>query len=99
MMEQMFCKEVVTWKSLRHPNVLPLLGVTMNKKHFAMVSEWMVNGDINKFVKAHRDVNRFELVELHSYCWPYLSLTELFWAARGHRTWIDVYAQRRGNTW
>ena len=63
----MFCKEVVTWKSLRHPNVLPLLGVSMNKTQFAMASEWMVNGDINKFVKASRDVNRFELVGFYSY--------------------------------
>jgi len=59
---QMFCKEVVTWRSLRHPNVLPLLGVTMKKKLFAMVSEWMVNGNINEFVKAHRDANLFALV-------------------------------------
>jgi len=61
---QMFCKEVVTWKSLCHPNVLPLLGVTMGKKVFAMVSEWMINGNINEFVEAHTDANRFELVGL-----------------------------------
>jgi serine/threonine protein kinase len=59
---QRFCKEAVTWRSLRHPNVLPLLGVTMSGKVFAMVSEWMANGNINEFVKAHGDVNRFELV-------------------------------------
>ena len=29
---------------------------------FAMVSEWMVNGNINDFVKAHPDANRIELV-------------------------------------
>jgi len=62
---QTFCKEVVTWKSLCHPNVLPLLGVTMGTKVFAMVSEWMVNGNINEFVEAHRDANRFELVGLY----------------------------------
>ena len=28
-LSQRFCREVVTWKTLRHPNVLPLLGVTM----------------------------------------------------------------------
>jgi len=28
----------------------------------AMVSEWTVYGNINEFVKAHRGVNRFELV-------------------------------------
>ena len=62
MIVQRFCKEVVTWKSLRHPNVLPLMGVTMGEKVFAMVSEWMANGNINEFIKAHRDANRFELV-------------------------------------
>ena len=29
---------------------------------FAMVSEWMANGNINQFVTAHLDANRFELV-------------------------------------
>jgi len=27
-----------------------------------VVSEWMENGNINVFVKAHTDVNRLELV-------------------------------------
>jgi len=58
----------VTWKTLRHPNVLSLLGVTMGVNQFAMVSEWMPNGNINKFVKAHGDANRFELVGFYSYC-------------------------------
>ena len=52
----------MTWKSLRHPNVLPLLGVTMSGRHFAMVSEWMSNGSINEFIAANRDADRFELV-------------------------------------
>jgi len=34
----------------------------MTKDKFAMVSRWMANGNINEFVKAHWDVNRFELV-------------------------------------
>ena len=50
------------WKTLRHPNVLPLIGVTMSKDHFAMISDWMVNGDINNFVKEHPDADRLELV-------------------------------------
>ncbi|KAF9645270.1 kinase-like protein [Thelephora ganbajun] len=57
-----FCKEFVTWKALCHPNVLPLLGVAMLETQFAMVSEWMPNGNINHFVKSHLDVNRFELL-------------------------------------
>jgi len=67
----------VTWKTLCHPNVLPLLGVTMEEKLFAMVSEWMVGGNINEFVEAHRDVNRFELVGFYFYHWSHLSLKSL----------------------
>ena len=59
---QRFCKEVITWKSLRHPNVLPLLGVVMTGTEFAMISEWMKNGNIKEFTAAHQDANRFELV-------------------------------------
>jgi len=50
------------WKSLRHPKVLPLLGVTMIEDKFVMVSEWMENGNINNFLRAHPDVDRLELV-------------------------------------
>ena len=60
----MFCKEVVTWNALCHPNVLPLLGITMDKNQFAMISEWMVNGNINEFLKEHWRENPFELVRL-----------------------------------
>ena len=54
----------MTWKTLRHPNVLPLLGVTMSNNHFAMVSEWMADGNIVEFVRAHGDANRFGPVGL-----------------------------------
>ncbi|KAF9793371.1 kinase-like domain-containing protein, partial [Thelephora terrestris] len=57
-----FCKEVVAWRFLRHPNVLPLIGVLMSQNRFAMVSNWMVNGDINQFIKAYPKVNRFGLL-------------------------------------
>ena len=66
---QRFCREAIRWKALNHPNVLPLLGVTMEKRQFVMVSEWMENGNINEFVQSHPDVNLFELVSLHSCHW------------------------------
>ena len=52
----------MTWKLLRHPNILPLIGVTMTETQFATVSEWMVNGNINDFVKAHPEADRLVLV-------------------------------------
>ena len=63
------------WRALYHPSVLPLLGVTMENNRFMMVSEWMINGDINEFVMVHGDVNRFELVGFYSYHWLHASLT------------------------
>ena len=62
----MFCKEVVTWNTLRHPNVLPLIGATMAEAQFAMISEWMANGNISEFVKTHPDADRLGLV-----CFPF----------------------------
>ena len=65
------------WKALNHPNVLSLLGVTMDKDRFVMVSEWMTNGNINQFIKAHGDANRIQLVGFYSYRWSHPSLTIL----------------------
>ena len=60
----------MAWKTLRHPNVLPLLGatMTMNNYRFTMTSEWMANGNINEFVKAHEGADRFELVRFPFQC-------------------------------
>jgi len=51
----------------------------MGNDQLAMVSEWMVNGNINAFVKAHRVVNRFELVRFQ-----FLLLLALFRSFRSH---------------
>ena len=63
----------MTWKTLRHPNVLPLMGAMMVGTHFGMVSEWMANGNINEFVKTHETADRLSLVGIllpfrHSLC-------------------------------
>ena len=42
----------------------------MSETQFAMVSEWMPNGNIKQYVKAHPDENRFELVSLMSWSLP-----------------------------
>jgi len=63
-MLQRFCREGVAWKHLRHPNILPLIGVTVSNQRFAMVSVWMENGNINEFVGKDQHVNRIELVRV-----------------------------------
>jgi len=64
---QRFCREGVAWKHLRHPNILPLIGVTVSNQRFAMVSAWMENGNINEFVRGDQHVNRIELVRATPY--------------------------------
>ena len=51
------------WKTFRHPNVLPLLGVTMRGGEFVMVSQWMKNGNIVDFLEG-RNADRLKLVFL-----------------------------------
>lgn len=52
----------MAWKHLRHPNILPLLGVTISENRFATISQWMENGNIIEFVRRDHDVNRAALV-------------------------------------
>ena len=63
-MLQRFCREGVAWKHLRHPNILPLIGVTVSNQRFAMVSAWMENGNIKEFVGKDQHANRIELVRV-----------------------------------
>ena len=43
----------------------------MSENEFVMISDWMVNGNINDFIKAHPDINRITLVRFHLKCfWP-----------------------------
>jgi len=42
--------------------VLPLLGAATINTRLVMVSEWMANGTVNEFVKAHPDADRLGLV-------------------------------------
>ena len=70
----------------------------MTRNRFAVVSEWMTNGNINQFVAEHLDVNRFELVS---------SLFKLPWSSLvvdghvdsvvgGRRKGLALYAQPGG---
>ena len=60
---QRFCKEVILWSTLSHPNVLKLIGVKedVEKKEFISVSEWMEHGTIMDYIK-NKHANRLQLV-------------------------------------
>ena len=83
----------MTCKALRHPNVLPFVGVTMTEKLFVMVSEWMGNGDINRFVEANIDADRLELVSFRSRP-SYLFVVDdnMTIVAQRHRQGIESFA-------
>ena len=61
------------WDMLRHPNVLPLIGVTMSEIRFVMVSEWMENGNVIQYLK-NVDADRVQLVFLSFFLGPSLCL-------------------------
>ena len=71
----------------------------MSDSRPAMVSEWMMNENINKFVKANRDANRFELVGVCSHSWLYPSLAKLILTGWGRCPGIDIHARGRDDTW
>ncbi|KAK0496655.1 kinase-like domain-containing protein, partial [Armillaria luteobubalina] len=50
-----FCREALVWRNVKHPNILPFLGI--NKEIFApsfcLISPWMDNGNIMSFLSHH----------------------------------------------
>jgi hypothetical protein len=61
---QFFCREVIAWRHLSHPNILPLEGVSMSADppRFVILSEWMPHGDVMNYTKLNPKANRLRLV-------------------------------------
>ena len=59
---QLLVKEVVGWKWLRHDNILPFLGVSLEPPLLSIISDRMENGSIMNFIKLHPKFNRLRLV-------------------------------------
>ncbi|KAF9259169.1 kinase-like protein, partial [Marasmius fiardii PR-910] len=59
-----FCKEVLIWTRLSHPNVVPLIGVCAElfEDDCCIVSAWMSNDDIISFLKRNPDHNRLQSI-------------------------------------
>ncbi|KAK0449334.1 kinase-like domain-containing protein [Armillaria borealis] len=55
-----FCQEALVWRQLRHPNILPFLGVNeyLFAPSYCLISPWMINGNIMSYLEAHPDHDR-----------------------------------------
>ena len=58
---QKFCKEAAIWRHLRHPNILPFVGIIINPDQCLLVLDWG-NVAISDFVGWYPDANRVDLV-------------------------------------
>ena len=88
---------MITWKAVQHPNILPLLGVVMTGGRFAMVSQWMANGSIKEFIRAHPNENRYELVSSSSNLTLPLSIITALIVGRCHEG-FDPHPQSRNDS-
>ena len=57
---QTFCREAVMWKHLKHQNIVPLKGVTIDP--FQLVSDWVSGGDLPDYIRTNPDADRPRLV-------------------------------------
>ncbi|KAK7470196.1 hypothetical protein VKT23_001634 [Stygiomarasmius scandens] len=58
-----FSNEALVWKQLKHPNVLPFLGVSTElSPRFCLVSPWMENGNVNSFLEKNPDHDRLRML-------------------------------------
>ncbi|KAK0188261.1 kinase-like domain-containing protein [Armillaria mellea] len=57
-----FCQETLVWRQLRHPNILPFLGVSeeLFAPSYCLISLWMINGNIMSYLEAHPDQDRLK---------------------------------------
>ena len=59
-------QEIVIWRRLSHPNILPVLGISPELFPLCIITEWMIDGNIMDFTSKHPEVNRLRLVRLIS---------------------------------
>ena len=57
---QTFHQVAAMSKHLKHPNIVPLLGVTTEP--LELISEWMPGGDLLGYIAKHPDADRLSLV-------------------------------------
>ena len=59
---QRLCREVIGWKHLSHPNVLPLIGILADPRCVLILTAWMPNGNVIQYARSNPWANRLRLV-------------------------------------
>ncbi|KAF9227940.1 kinase-like protein [Gyrodon lividus] len=56
---KMFASEAILWSTLRHPNIVPFLGVVVDDQfNISLVSEFFTNGNIKCYLERHSGADR-----------------------------------------
>ncbi|CUA73454.1 Putative serine/threonine-protein kinase/receptor R826 [Rhizoctonia solani] len=58
---QLAARELYVWSKCRHRNILKLLGVANYNNQIAMVSPWMTNGDLPRYLSKYPEADRYIL--------------------------------------
>jgi serine/threonine protein kinase len=63
---QPFYREILIWHRLRHPNIVPLIGIDTQilPSSWCMVSPWMKNGTVINYLKKIEGLSRQSAVNV-----------------------------------
>ena len=97
---QMFCREVITWKHLSHPNILPLLGVSISTDTLCLriLTLWIVNGNVMQYARSNPVANRLQLVSPLTISSLFISCSSRIIAFQGH-VWRDLSSRPQDHSW
>jgi len=74
-LSQKYCRKVAIGRRIRHENILSIEGAAPDLFEFCMVSKWMDNGNMLKYVRTYTQVDRASLVSsFASFAVVYLSI-------------------------
>ena len=59
---QRFYRDILGWKYIAHPNVVPFSGVSETLFSFSIINPWLPNGNILDYIQKNQRVNRLQLV-------------------------------------
>ncbi|KAG8963598.1 hypothetical protein FRC03_002793 [Tulasnella sp. 419] len=62
-LQKRFYREILSWKKLQHPNIVPLLGFAMSSYlRPSLISPWFENGTVTEYLRLNPSGNRLLLL-------------------------------------